>query len=161
MSRYLVFFLVTTILSTVISLECGTTIGYFVVTVLITGLATAILISFKTHTVSYLKIGRLFLVAFIVSYILFYTIAQIERDTAYAKMKAVPKNVLEKFHRTQDLTVLPQEARYAWIGCCYRKITVLNETQLNGKVIQAVGWKQASIAAYYDVKNKEYTGSFH
>lgn len=157
----IIYFIVTTILITLLSLEFISNIVYFLLVALGSSfLLFRIFLKFKCN-ITYPSASKLVVLTLFSSYVLFASIAMMQRDIAFHKITTIPKETLLQFYNSQDINQIPKESRYTWMGCFYRKIAIIPENKFGNPNKKAIGWKHNVTAAYYDINKDKYSGSYH
>jgi uncharacterized membrane protein YfcA len=148
--KFTKIFLASTLLSLFFFLEVTSNLSYLVV-ILITGL-----IGFILSFTPLFEIAKVILTVFcgmLLSYLLFYFIYTSETSTAFNKIKKIPKENLIEYYKTKDISLIPKECRYTWIGFFPRRIDIVSKNR--------VGWSHNEIFSYYGIESEKYDASFH
>lgn len=161
MFKKFIFFSLTTLLATILSLEFISSIIYFILIVLISGFIVAVIFKGLKHEISYTTIRKLCFLSLFSSYLLFAAITTFQRDVAFDKISSIPKENLKRFYELQEISIIPKDSRYTWMGCWYRQIRIIPEEKFQTKNTKVVGWKHNGIAAYYNLTDDRFGGSYH
>lgn len=153
--KYLLVFILIVVTMTIIGLEMDfEIIIYLIGFIFISG---SICYLFKLNMGMALA---LIFVSFFATYMLSASIIMIETSIAYSKITTIPKDCLIKYYETQDINSIPSNKRYAWIGILYRKIDLVSNNRTYN-IKEAVGWRCASVFAYFDIEEDKYHASYH
>ncbi len=148
------------IIMTVILLEMKfEIITYLIIYLLIGAILYYVLNRFNFYGLKSNIIMIIITISIFPTYLLSASIMMYETDIVYSKIRSIPKDKLIKFYDTNDINVIPQSKRRAWIGVLYREISIISENQISN--IKAVGWRGNSVFGYYNLEENNYTASYH
>lgn len=147
------------VVSTSLIIEFSDDGGTFLICLLFGGLITLFVIIKLKINFHFEKLFLLFGVLIVPTYFSFYSLNISQTDWAYNKITKVPIENLEQFAKTKNIELIPKNCRYAWIGCRYKKIDFVKNRK--GDKMNAVGWRGKTVFAYYDINEKDFSGSYH
>lgn len=157
---YILIYLIIVIIMSAIGLEMDFDIIYYLL--LYCAISIGVVLLFKrkySKTLNNRIILGLILLSILSSYILMAIIQIAETNTAYNKVKSIPKETLITFYNTGNINIIPKKNRRTWIGIFYKEISLVKENRI--EKIKAVGWRGNTVFSYYDIVEDDFIASYH